>query len=76
MRFWRDGMWPPFCWCLFLDLERIKEQKGQEVDSVKAIYETELADVRNHIDETAKEKAHQEIMAINNSTQVDELEAE
>ena len=61
---------------LEIDLERIKEQKGQEVDSVKAIYETELADARNLIDETAKEKAQQQIMANKNSIRVDELEAE
>ena len=53
-----------------------KEQLGREADSVKHLYEAELADARNLIDETAKEKARQQIMASKSATRIEELEAE
>ncbi len=61
---------------LEFELSSVREQLGREAESVKALYEAELADARNLIDETAKEKARQQIIASKNATRVDELEAE
>ena len=61
---------------LELELQTIKDTAGQEVDGLKAMYEAELADARNLIDETAKEKARQQILANKNLARVEELEAE
>lgn len=61
---------------LELELTSVKEQLGREADAVKALYETELSDARNLIDETAKEKARQQIIASKNATRIEELEAE
>lgn len=58
------------------ELQICKEQLGREADSVKALYETELADARNLIDETAKEKARQQILASKNASRIEELETE
>jgi len=46
---------------LEVELSTVKDQLGREADAVKALYETELADARNLIDETANEKARQQI---------------
>lgn len=61
---------------LELELCSTKEQLGREAESVKAIYEAELADARNLIDETAKEKARQQILASKSASRIEELEAE
>lgn len=61
---------------LELELCSTKEQLGREADSVKTIYEVELADARNLIDETAKEKARQQIIASKNAARIEELEAQ
>ena len=61
---------------LELELCSTKDQLGREAESVKAIYEAELADARNLIDETAKEKARQQIIASKNATRIEELEAQ
>ena len=61
---------------LEIELCSTKDQLGREAESVKAIYEAELADARNLIDETAKEKARQQIIASKNATRIEELEAE
>ena len=61
---------------LEIELQSTKEQLGRETESVKALYESELADARNLIDETAKEKARQQIVASKSASRVDELEAE
>ena len=45
---------------LEMDLCEVKERLGGEAESIKMRYETELADARNLIDETAKEKARQQ----------------
>lgn len=61
---------------LEIELTNVKEQQRSEADALKALYESELADARNLIDETAKEKARQQIIASKHATRVDELEAE
>ena len=61
---------------LEIELKATKDQLGKEADAVKALYESELADARNLIDETAKEKARQQIIASKNAARVEELEAE
>lgn len=61
---------------LEMELSEVKEQIGHEAESVKALYEAELADARNLIDETAKEKARQQIIASKNASRIEDLEAE
>lgn len=61
---------------LEMELCSTKEQLGSEADAVKALYESELAEARNLIDETAKEKARQQILATKNANRVEALEAE
>ena len=61
---------------LEIELQSTKEQLGSEADNVKALYEAELTDARNLIDETAKEKARQQIIASKSASRVEELEAE
>ena len=61
---------------LEFELSSVKEQLGREAESVKVLYESELADARNLIDETAKEKARQQILASKHASRVEELEAE
>ena len=58
------------------ELMSIKEQLGREAESVKLLYEAELADARTLIDETAKEKARQQIQNSKSLARIDELEAE
>ena len=58
------------------ELMTIKEQLGKEAESVKLLYEAELADARTLIDETAKEKARQQIQNSKSLARIDELEAE
>ena len=58
------------------EIFELKERLGSEAESIKAMYEAELADARNLIDETAKEKARQQIIASKNVSRVEELEAE
>ncbi|EDO37225.1 predicted protein [Nematostella vectensis] len=45
----------------------------REVDSMKSLYETELADARRLLDETAKEKAKQQIESSKNSNDAQEF---
>lgn len=61
---------------LELELQTVKDTSGKELDALKAMYEAELADARNLIDETAKEKARQQILANKTLARVEELEAE
>jgi len=61
---------------LEVELSTVKDQLGREADAVKALYETELADARNLIDETANEKARQQTLASKNAARVEEIEAE
>ena len=61
---------------LEMDLCEVKERLGGETESIKTIYEAELADARNLIDETAKEKARQQIIASKNASRVEDLETE
>lgn len=58
------------------ELQTVKEQLGKETESVKLLYEAELADARTLIDETAKEKARQQILNGKSAARIDELEAE
>lgn len=58
------------------ELVSVKEQLGKEADAVKALYEAELADARTLIDETAKEKARQQILNSKSVARIEELEAE
>jgi len=58
------------------ELQTVKEQLGRESEEVKKLFEAELIDARTLIDETAKEKARQQLIASKNGTRVRELEAE
>ena len=58
---------------LKFEVEQATAQVGKEV---KELYENELADARRLIDETAKEKARQQLKASKNASRVNELEAE
>ena len=58
------------------ELQGVKEQLGKEAESVKQLYEAELSDARTLIDETAKEKARQQILSSKNAARVEELETE
>ena len=58
------------------ELQTVKSQLGQESEEVKKLFENELADARSLIDETAKEKARQQLIANKNATRVRELENE
>lgn len=59
-----------------VQVDSLKEQLGRESEDVKKLYETELADARTLIDETAKEKARQQLLASKNAANVRELETE
>ncbi len=61
---------------LEMELCTTKEQLGSEMEGVKALYERELADARALIDETAKEKARQQILVSRHASRIEELEAE
>jgi lamin B len=52
-----------------------KEVTIKEVDSIKDMYETELTDARRLLDETAKEKARQQIVASKHAADVEDLKA-
>lgn len=58
------------------ELVSVKEQLGKEAEAVKQLYEAELADARTLIDETAKEKARQQILNSKSLARIEELEAE
>lgn len=58
------------------ELVTVREQHGAGSEGVKALYETELADTRALLDETAKEKARQQLLASKNSERIAELEEE
>ena len=58
------------------ELQTVKEQLGRESEDVKKLFEAELTDARTLIDETAKEKARQQLIASKNASHVRELEAE
>ena len=58
------------------ELLTVREQLGKESESVKQLYEAELSDARTLIDETAKEKARQQILNSKSAARVDELDAE
>ena len=58
---------------LKFEVEQATTQVGKEI---KKLYENELADARRLIDETAKEKARQQLNASKNASRVNELEAE
>ena len=58
------------------ELHSVREQLGKEAEAVKQLYEAELSDARTLIDETAKEKARQQIMNSKSAARIDELEAE
>jgi len=58
------------------ELIAVKEQHGMGSDGIKALYETELADTRALLDETAKEKAKQQLLASKAGERVAELEDE
>lgn len=58
------------------ELQTVKEQLGNESEDIKKLFEAELTDARTLIDETAKEKARQQLNASKNGARVRELEAE
>ena len=58
------------------ELQTVKEQLGNESEDIKKLFEAELTDARTLIDETAKEKARQQLIATKNAQRVKELEAE
>ena len=58
------------------ELKVLKEQRGQELERIKALYEKELSSARELLDETAKEKARQQILASKTLGNNKELNAE
>ncbi len=58
------------------ELQTVKDQLGRESDDIKRLFEAELTDARTLIDETAKEKARQQLIASKKASRVRELEAE
>lgn len=58
------------------EVQTLRHQLGTETDDIKKLFEAELTDARTLIDETAKEKARQQLIASNNAQRVRELEAE
>ncbi len=58
------------------EIEQVNTRVGREADEVKKLYEKELRDARRLIDETAKEKARQQLNASKHLARVKELEAE
>ncbi|KAL5481551.1 hypothetical protein EMCRGX_G021739 [Ephydatia muelleri] len=58
------------------ELQRLKDQDNNEVDRIKALLENELADARALIDETAREKAQQQLQAAQYKAEADELKAD
>ena len=57
------------------ELQRLKEQENNEVDRIRALLENELADARALIDETAREKAQQQLQAAQYKSEAEELNA-
>ena len=53
-----------------------QDSQEMETTSVKRVYESELNEARSLIDETAKEKAHYQIVASKHSERLADLEAE
>ena len=58
------------------ELKTTKDQLGRETEDVKRLFEAELQDARSLIDETAREKARQQLLATKNASRVAELEIE
>lgn len=58
------------------ELKVVKEQLGRDTEDIKKLYEAELRDARKLIDETANEKARQQLLANKNGARVKELETE
>ena len=58
------------------EIEQVTTRVGREAEEVKRLYEKELTDARRLIDETAKEKARQQLNASKNLARVKELEVE
>lgn len=58
------------------EIEQVNTRVGREAEEVKKLYEKELRDARRLIDETAKEKARQQLNASKHLARVKELEAE
>ena len=54
----------------------LQDSQEMETTSVKRVYESELNEARSLIDETAKEKAHYQIVASKHSERLADLEAE
>lgn len=57
-------------------LRTLQESQYDPVVSVKEVYESELHEARSLIDETAKEKAHYQMLERKHSERLAELEAE
>lgn len=60
---------------LSLQIRNTEEVVTRERNSVRSAFETELADARRLLDETAKEKARVQIEAAKFKAMVDELQA-
>lgn len=58
------------------EVTRLREQLGKEAESIKQLYEAELADARSLIDETAKDKATVQIENSKLLARIEELKAE
>lgn len=56
------------------ELKELKEQLSQKSEDIKKLYEKELSDARSLIDQTAKAKAQQQLLATKNAMRVKELE--
>ena len=58
------------------EIEQVTVRSGRDMEEMKKLYDKELADARRLIDETAKEKAKQQLNASKYLARVKELEAE
>eukprot|EP00118_Oscarella_pearsei_P024770 m.306763 g.306763 ORF g.306763 m.306763 type:complete len:564 (+) comp41567_c0_seq1:90-1781(+) len=58
---------------LMAEVTTSKEFSGKELDSIKGMYESELADARRLLDETAKEKARQQLAATKSEAELEDI---
>jgi len=58
------------------EVEQVTRRGSRDMEEMKKLYDKELADARRLIDETAKEKAKQQLNASKYLARVKELEAE
>ena len=57
-------------------IRTLQASQEEVAESIRKVYESELNEARSLIDETAKEKAHYQIVASKNAERIQELEGE